>query len=210
MGPWCDQLTRLGADPEVLLPVVFPELLRSSVIRDEAEALGMAVLYVNGGARLADFSVGRFQMKPSFAEALEAVLPTLPDLPEALSAITRYPEALDERGRRAARLGRLRDQAWQLRYLAAFEHVVEWRSRTASQPTEVRIRFLAAAYNRGFWFTAEEIRAAGLWRLFPRAGRGAPGPYRYADVAVDFYERIWRDLRPVDLTAAIPRSSARQ
>jgi hypothetical protein len=198
---WCVRLSELGVDPEVLLPVVFPELLRSSLIRDEAETLGLALLYVNGGTQRADFSVGRFQMKPSFVEALEVALPSLERLPPGLGGEDILPRSPDGPGVRADRLARLRDPGWQVRYLALFGRVVDSRWHSAALPIEDRIRLAAAAYNRGFWHTDSEIRTAITWRLFPRTGLGAPGPYRYTDVAVDFYVRVWRE-RYARITAA--------
>jgi hypothetical protein len=178
-GTLREALDSRGVDARTLVPVVFPEVLRFSLIRDRVETLGLETLYVSQGAAYADFSIGRFQMKPSFVERLEIRLPDLAGFGTAASA----------RGVRALRVERLRDDAWQARYLAAFGSIAEADFPCAGTDTEARIRFLAAAYNHGFWRSRSEIEAAESWRLFPS---GASSPYRYADVAVDFYRRIWK------------------
>jgi hypothetical protein len=185
----------MGADAETLIPVIFPELLRYSLFRSEVESLGLATLYVAEGTQAADFSIGRFQMKPSFVEALEGAVAALPSVPPALSCILEFPGAATDRDRRALRVRRLQSDAWQLLYLCCFSRVMESRFAMAPLSAVERIRLLSSAYNHGFWKTREQIDAAGLLHLYPN-GRafGRPSPYRYADVAVDFYERYWRAL----------------
>jgi hypothetical protein len=190
---WRAACEDLGADARLLIPVVFPELLRRSIIREGAEDLGLATLYVSRGSRAADFSVGIFQMKPSFAEAVEGNLIALPSIPDAIRPLIDFPGTLSERDRRAARYRRLREEGWQLRYLAGFALIVGTRFPLESLRAEDQIRFLAAAYNHGFWLSWDEITAAESLQLFPNGvSRGSHEQYRYTDVAVDFYVRYWR------------------
>ena len=191
---WSAEMVRRGADPRVLVPVVFPEVLKYTLFRDEVETLGLSVLYVSRGPRLADFSIGRFQMKPSFVEALERALGSAP--PPAFADIVAFPSTADERARRAIRLDRLRDLTWDVAYLAAFGRLTAERFDLGSLEEVERVRFLAASYNRGFLLPRAEIEAAELWRIFPRGASGWPGPYRYTDIAVDFYLRVWSALSP--------------
>ena len=51
--------------------IVYPELLRYNYIQDFIETSGLELLYMHYGAKTADFSIGHFQMKPSFAEHIE-------------------------------------------------------------------------------------------------------------------------------------------
>ena len=204
---WCRELERLGADPLTLIPVVFPEILRFSYVRDRAETLGLEALYVTGGSSRADYSIGRFQMKPSFVERLESSMAAGAAIPDGFRAALDYPAGANEPAAREIRLQRLRDPRWQVLYLAAFGSIVERRFNLDSLSTEDRIRFLAAAYNRGFWLSEEQIRSAAEWKIFPRGAKGRPGPYRYADIAVDFYLREWR--RIFDATTAARQRSAR-
>jgi hypothetical protein len=192
---WRAGLEGLGADAQVLVPVVFPELLRRSVIREGMEDFGLATLYVSGGRDAADFSVGVFQMKPSFVETLEESLAALPSLPDALRPLLDHAGAPTGRDRRSLRYQRLLDEHWQLRYLAGFACIVGNRFPLESMGIEDRIRFLAAAYNHGYRHSREEIAAAGALQLFPNGARPhGRAQYRYTDVAVDFYDRYWRAL----------------
>jgi hypothetical protein len=190
---WCGRLHDLGADPASLVPVVFPELLRRSLIRSGAERLGLGTLYVARGRGAADFSVGVFQMKPSFVEDLETASAALATAPTDVRSIGEYPGIESEWQRRAERLRRLQTEDWQLRYLACFYLVEAGRFGIDGLSIPERVGFLSAAYNHGFLRPREEIEAARFLRLFPGGGRpGMSSPYRYCDVAVDFYERLWR------------------
>ena len=60
-----------GQRPSNVLPIVFPELIRYSLFRDYLETTMLERLYVKEGTSGADFSIGHFQMKPSFAEKIE-------------------------------------------------------------------------------------------------------------------------------------------
>lgn len=174
-------ITAEEGDPRMLVPVVFPEVLRYSLIRDRLETVGLETLYVSQGPAYADFSIGRFQMKPTFVERLERRLP----------ALGAYAGAGSAREVRAWRVQRLRDESWQARYLAVFGSLVDADFPRADTDVETRIRFLAAAYNSGFWRTKAQIQAAESWKLFPNGVRGT-SPYNYGDVAVDFYDRVWK------------------
>ena len=57
-----------------LAAILFPELIRYSVYKDFFETQALELLYIDYGKKTADFSIGRFQMKPSFAEAVEAYI----------------------------------------------------------------------------------------------------------------------------------------
>ena len=68
---WMVIFSEFGLRAKLAEAVVFPELIRYSALQDFIETTAVKVLYLQGGTRGADFSIGRFQMKPSFAEALE-------------------------------------------------------------------------------------------------------------------------------------------
>jgi hypothetical protein len=194
---WIAGLAGLGADPRTLVPVVFPELLRRSLIRQGMEDLGVATLYVSGGADAADFSVGIFQMKPSFAEALERWLRNAETAPAALRGLLESGDAREDPERRARRWQRLRREDGELAYLACFGLAVRSRFTLSTLSAADSIRFLAAAYNHGFWGSRKEIEAAEETALFPMGAAATGGPrYRYADVSVDFYERYWKYACP--------------
>lgn len=54
------------------LAIVSPELIRWTAFKDFFETTALELLYVKKGKTYADFSIGHFQIKPSFVEQLEA------------------------------------------------------------------------------------------------------------------------------------------
>src|SRR5512133_283654 len=57
------------------ISVVFPELVRYSALRDKMETTLLKALYVNLGDEYANFSIGHFQIKPSFASIIREEAP---------------------------------------------------------------------------------------------------------------------------------------
>ena len=58
------------------IAVIFPELVRYSALRDKMEITLLKALYINLGDDYANFSIGQFQMKPSFAEIIHSLAPS--------------------------------------------------------------------------------------------------------------------------------------
>ncbi len=178
--------------PEVLA-IVYPELLRYSPAQDYIEREVNRRLYAEHNLKSeVDFSMGLFQMKPSFAERLEAYFQS------ALAGHPRAPDFAyaekDSVALRSARLGRLADARWQLIYLRGFYHIVQHRfPQLATYPPDKRVRLMALAYNAGF-----HLPEARLWqwenvKYFPNgemAGlMGQPNTHSYADLASEFFKR---------------------
>src|SRR5674476_1475160 len=61
----------------IAIAIVFPELVRYSALRDKMEITLLKTLYVNLGEDYANFSIGQFQMKPSFAEMIREQWPAV-------------------------------------------------------------------------------------------------------------------------------------
>jgi hypothetical protein len=59
------------------IAVIFPELVRYSALRDKMEITLLKALYINLGEDYANFSIGQFQMKPSFAEIIREKAPSV-------------------------------------------------------------------------------------------------------------------------------------
>lgn len=56
--------------------------MRYNALKDDIESESLKVLYVQFGKTYADFSIGVFQMKPSFAEGVETLAAQL--LPDTI------------------------------------------------------------------------------------------------------------------------------
>lgn len=192
---WMVIFSEFGLRAELAEAVVFPELIRYSAL--QVEDLDGRCLYkvLQGGTRGADFSIGRFQMKPSFAEALER---------DWMQTALRheyelYFDLADNVYARRTRIRRLDAPEWQRIYLALFLKLLYHRfPELADKETIEQVRFCATAYNASFRDSYETIRAMSDRRFFhtdfmPTAGTVY---YSYSDIAVSYYksthgDRIW-------------------
>jgi len=176
----------VGLTPQFLFSIVAPEYTQYSYLSNKLETYSLKVLYVQGGKAYSDFSIGYFQMKPSFIELLE-------EAAAADSALqTKYADCLfvtpDERAARVTRIDRLNTVEWQLTYLSLFCEVLQKRfSALSSATTEEQLRFYASAYNCGFRKSEQQINEMAQKALFPHFSRQK---FNYSDIAVWFYGEI--------------------
>ncbi|NJO89076.1 MAG: hypothetical protein HC831_09045 [Chloroflexia bacterium] len=63
-----------SVNQELIIPVIFPERIRYSMVKDFIETTAVELIYIDFGADYVDFSIGDFQIKPSFAEKVEMYL----------------------------------------------------------------------------------------------------------------------------------------
>ena len=154
--------------------------------QDEIERAGVNGLYVTKGREGANFSIGRFQMKPSFAEEVEQAWNR-----SSLSKEYGFVFNLQSNNEaRRSRIRRLSTMQGQCRYLAIFIRLLQQRHpQLSQQPTKDQVRFLATAYNRSFNVSYEQIRQMQRERHFhtdvikTRRTR----LYVYADIAASFF-----------------------
>ena len=183
---WRQEFDLFGVDCHVAEAVVFPELIRYSKWQDEIERAAVNGLYVTKGREGADFSIGRFQMKPSFAEEVEQAWNH-----SSLSKEYGFVFNLQPNNEaRRSRIRRLSTMQGQCRYLAIFIRLLQQRHPQLSQlPAKEQVRFLATAYNRSFTASYEQIRMMQHERHFhtdvikTRRTR----LYVYADIAASFF-----------------------
>ncbi|NOQ73200.1 MAG: hypothetical protein GQ574_14430 [Crocinitomix sp.] len=174
-------------DYKEVLPIVFPECTRFSQFSDQMETTALEYFYVKYGSEGANFSIGRFQMKPSFIEQLEKEIPSL-ELSEVQKKRFDF-ESSEDKKIRSERVSRLTETTWQIHYLCLFYKVMDkrmehrvWQSRAA------RVAYYAAAYNYGFLSSETEIEAWQLQSKFPTDEYGGKAPY--SQIASDYYLKI--------------------
>jgi len=189
----CEDMTaianRYGHSGEEALAVVFPELLRYSMVSDFLETAVVETGYVRYGRGYGDFSIGRFQMKPSFVEKLEEKVCNTPEL-EKFIPLFSY-EGRDEISVRSERVQRLKQTSFQIQYLICFISVAEAHyERLSCMDEKERIRFLATAYNAGWEHSEERIIKLSRRKTFPWGPSFGGRQYSYADISEDFYNRI--------------------
>jgi len=192
---WSDTLHSHGLEPAFALSVIFPELIRYSSILDFIEVKSLEVLYVQYGADYADFSIGYFQIKPSFAEKIEADIlnygldrqypsllslkPTIPGTPE----------------NRRHRIIRLKDENYQILYLEAFIRIMDYQyaEQMKRMPLPTKLQFYSTAYNTGYFKETEMIREEMNKKRFYCGIEPGKERYSYSEIAMHYYlERMTR------------------
>lgn len=144
---WREIFDVFGVDAQLAEAVIFPELVRYNALQDVIEAAAASSSYVMLGQKGADYSVGPFQMKISFAEALERRWMQSPTLPRQYDA---WFDLQDTHNARSVRASRVSDPLWQCVYLAMFIRLLELDyPDLAEMSPEHRVRWVATAYNRG-------------------------------------------------------------
>ena len=168
-----------------VLAMGFPELLRFRALQNEMETLFLEVLYVNKGPAYANFSVGHFQMKPSFAETLEKQEKTY--IKGTSPGVYLYKVSGIKKIRKE-RVRRLNQLDWQLEYLHTLYKVLN-RRYAHKKFTSVahKLRFFAAAYNYGFLNKAQKIEYWSQVKAFPHGRNHIGEQHNFTLIALDFY-----------------------
>jgi hypothetical protein len=167
-----------------VLAIVFPEIIRWNEFQDIIEISANRALYVNGGSKVGDFSLGHFQMKPSFVEALEKYVAQNTDVDDDENIIL---DAKDEKENRKERIKRLESFEWQLRYAHAYWIVANYKFKNLIfSNKQSKIRFFATAYNTGFMKPTTEIKAWETIKTFPYGKRNKENQRAFADFSVEF------------------------
>lgn len=185
---WKPTFDTFDIDCHLAEAIVFPELIRYSRWKDQIEQAAVTGLYVHGGKEKADFSIGRFQMKPSFAEQVESDW-------NASDFATEYGFSFDTRKNsdaRRQRVKRLTDETWQYRYLALFVCLqIKRHPELKSASKEKQVKLLSTAYNRSYTATTAQLQRMAQQRHFHTdiiATRNTQR-YRYADIAWQYYRQ---------------------
>jgi hypothetical protein len=183
-------------EPKAIMAIVFPELIRYNAFRDFFEAGALEYAYIYQGTTAADFSIGFFQIKPSFVEQIEALVKANPQQNWARPFVEEFKYSFMESkvgsAERRRRHERLQSIDWQLKYLCCFYRYVSFKFAEPLKklsPTE-QIRFIATTYNAGFNHSAESIMKRQKQRFFPD-GIAYPqkDQYNYADVSIYAYQK---------------------
>ena len=202
---WHGIWRNFGVDPEVAESVIWPEYQLYSGLRDMAEATADYCSYVSGIGRF-DFSIGIFQMKPSFVEKLEKAW-----MDSGLASVySLYFDVSDTSSVHHERISRMGVDNWQVIYLAMFLRLLyrSYGSLDASGacvqeglealPVEDQVRLAATAYNRGCKWTdagcgnLEDLRAYSYVVSFPRVliKTSATHQYCYATLSCEHYREV--------------------
>lgn len=177
-------------DAAFMQAIVFPEVMRYSTLKDGIEAESLRTLYVQFGKEYADFSIGLFQMKPSFAEEVEQRSGRLLNAGILKELQLQY-ETTDETIIRAERVERMQDKEWQLIYLTAFIALCNesYRYKNFDEPQD-KLQWYATVYNAGFDRPDEYISKKIAQENF-YLQQNMPGKkFRYAAIAAWYYQSL--------------------
>ena len=167
------------------IAIIFPELVRYSALRDKMEITLLKALYINLGEQYANFSIGQFQIKPSFAEIIHS----------------EGPAALGRRsGIRFKQPGEFESISWyrksivtdlekpetEFNYVIAFYKICEKKYRIERMDEIHKLKFLATAYNYGIDKSAEQIESMINSKYF-NTRLFKTENYSYADVALFWF-----------------------
>lgn len=176
-----DTLKKEKIQPAFAYGIVFPGLVKYSAIKDVMETGATRMLYVQSGRKYSHYEVGRFQMKPSFAELIERNV-TRQKMTTQKFDLKNTSKARGERARR------LDSQEWQLRYLVMFIRLMDKRFAHIKWKSEDdKLRFYATAFSVGFNRDERAIRRMMTTRSVLRRTSDAKSKYRSGDVAQWFY-----------------------
>jgi hypothetical protein len=167
--------------------VIFPELIRYSALRDKMEVTLLKALYINLGAAYANFSVGYFQMKPSFAEKIYEMAPAAMGR-RSKSLFKDKSQYADSVTYRASIVEDMEDPGMQLNYLIAFFRICEYRFNLKGMDETSKLKFLATAYNSGFYRNIHEIEIMEDKKFF-NTKLFKTENYSYADVSLFWYNQ---------------------
>jgi hypothetical protein len=171
-------------DPALAWSIVFPELIRYDAIQDYFEVGALKTLYIQYGNDYADFSIGHFQMKPSFAEAIQKEwlrkgfqpCPVL-DTSESIAA-------------RKAIIERLDSYEGQILYLMMFIGIMQERLTNVKNNNE-KVLLYSAAYNSSFMYNEATLREISKRSTFHiRSILNPPNKhYCYSDIALYYFKK---------------------
>jgi hypothetical protein len=187
-----DCSTQYNTDAEVIIPVLFPEAIRYSIIRDYLETKSLELTYVYSGS--VDFSIGYFQMKPSFVDSIEK---TIRNYPEQLKKYRNLliPEELPLTEIRKERIDRLKSIEYQIGYANCLYDITKiLYPDIFNYEKSFQIKFISTAFNHGFLTGEKEILDFTGKAFFPLNGKNNSQRYIYHEISLYFYEKDLPDI----------------
>lgn len=172
----------------VAIGVIFPELVRFSALRNKMEVTLLKALYINLGETYANFSIGQFQMKPSFAEIIREQGASIADHNSGI-IFKNESEYDDIYSFRKSIITDLEDPKTQFQYLIAFLKICGKKFRIEKMDEQMRLKFLATAYNFGINKSQHQIEKM-INKKFFNTKLFKTENYCYADVSLFWYNQF--------------------
>lgn len=180
---------KYNCDAREIAAIGLPEVERYLEWQNHLEHLALSQFYISGGKEKADFSIGYFQMKPSFIEALECEIVNDECLIENYFSI--LPQGnFSEQEQRKYRLDKLNNIYYQFEYLCIYYKIMKNKYTDDFKNKSEEIKFIAAAYNYGFRKTKKDIKKWMLVKAFPYGRKMKFEQDAFSDVAFFMYQKI--------------------
>lgn len=175
-------------DPCFAKSIIFPELIRYSYLKDKMEIQALKTLYVQYGQNYANFSIGKFQIKPSFAEQLEKDLKQLNNF--QFDTNLKNIDTTQTKQSRLKRVKRLESDKWQVQYLIWFIKLSQERFDKLSLFSESeKLKFLSTAYNCGYHKGYKIIMEVSRNNYFHTNLVSCKHFYNYSDISLFFWNK---------------------
>jgi hypothetical protein len=131
-----------------------------------------------------NFSIGKFQIKPSFAAMIERDA----DSCCRLRFPVLFETGADDRETRILRIERLKSLRHQVQYFAVFLRLMDGRFPGLRREPLRMVRVFASAYNSGYNKSLETLEELSVMRYFPYGSLGIREQYSYCDIAAAYYQ----------------------
>lgn len=168
------------------ISVVLPELSQFTSAEDYIQSRMMFILYIHYG--LGNFSIGAFQMKPSFAQQIENIVANDRKL------LSQFKDLIIEDSNpstvRHERIKRLCSLKWEIKYLAAFYKIAEHKIKgwpLAKTSIIKKLQYISTLYNGGLNLSFEETISLMQKSQFPHM---STKQFNYSNCSVEFYNII--------------------
>ncbi len=173
------------------LSIAAPEYIRYRELSNLMEVQALRLMYAELGSEQVDFSVGYFQMKPSFIEDLEMRIQNDEALRIEFSDLIGY-YASNASEIRQARIDRILDIEFCIRYLEAFEQVIrlDCAADLKGLTKEEALHFMATAYNLGLGQSGETIKNYQSKQNFPHGSQYQGAQYAFGDLSIRIYSQL--------------------
>lgn len=170
----------------ICLAVIYPETTRYNDFSDLIETKILEIIYVKHGSEKSDFSIGLYQMKPSFIENVEELRSQFRI--EGYDFV-KYPWYFTSKEKRRERVKRMKVQEWQLSYARLYIEIAEILYKDHEfKNVEEKVLFYAAAYNYGFTRPIAEIKRHIHRKSFPSPGFLNTEKKSYAEMSLCYYQ----------------------
>ncbi len=188
---WQKNLSYHQINPQFAFAIVFPELMRYHSYTDFVENKALNLFYVPYGflknKKETDFSIGFFQMKPSFAQTLENLAFQKRELQPFFLLFKPFLAIKDLKKQRQKRIKRLLNPHWQGIYLACFiKAAFLIHPHLKEENLEQQLIFLATAYNSGLFHKKEVMLKKSLRKTYPYGPLNPQSLYSYAFISTLF------------------------